>query len=178
MWTYFVAGTIDPARAQQVAASSVAPAPSQVTPTLTALHYGVWLPWYIMNGESGTRPRTVGQARMTYIEQAIKEAVDHGYQPNVERYPEMEGISPLQIAIAMQADVFIDPAFWKALGKKRGWTTDDDFKYWQKSVAEWEDKYWKKFWHRFIDHLAEDKDAESFFKALDSPPRQRPDSHH
>ena len=115
---------------------------------------------------------------MTYIEQAIKEAVDHGYQPNVERYPEMEGISPLQIAIAMQADVFIDPASWKALGKKRGWTTDDDFKYWQKSVAEWEDKYWKKFWHRFIDHLAEDKDAESFFKALDSPPRQRPDSHH
>ena len=116
---------------------------------------------------------------MTYIEQAIKEAVDHGYQPNVERYPEMEGISPLQIAVAMQADVFIDPAFWKALGKKRGWTTDDDFKYWQKSVAEWEDKYWKKFWHRFIDHLAEDKDAESFFKALDSPPRQqRPDSHH
>ena len=77
---------------------------------------------------------------MTYIEQAIKEAVDHGYEPNVERYPEMEGISPLQIAIAMQADVFIDPAFWKALGKKRGWTTDDDFKYWQKSVAEWEDK--------------------------------------
>jgi hypothetical protein len=115
---------------------------------------------------------------MSYIEQAIKEAVDHGYQPNVERYPEMEGISPLQIAIAMQADVFIDPAFWKALGKKRGWTTDDDFKYWQKSVAEWEDKYWKKFWHRFIDHLAEDKDAESFFKALDSPPRPRPDSHH
>jgi hypothetical protein len=67
---------------------------------------------------------------MTYVEQAIKEAVDHGYEPNVERYPEMEGISPLQIAVAMQADVFIDPAFWKALGRKRGWTTDDDFKYW------------------------------------------------
>jgi ABC-type nitrate/sulfonate/bicarbonate transport system substrate-binding protein len=32
--------------------------------------------------------------------------------------------------------------------------------------------------YRFIDHLAEDKDAESFFKALDSPPRPRPDSHH
>src|ERR1044072_5183491 len=101
---------------------------------------------------------------MTYIEQSIKEAGDQGYQPNVERYPEMEGISPLQIAMAMQADVFIDPAFWKALGKKRGWTTDNDFKYWQKSVVEWEEKYWKKFWHRFIDHLAEGKDAESFFQ--------------
>jgi hypothetical protein len=32
MWTYFVAGAIDPARAQGVAASPVAPAPSQVTP--------------------------------------------------------------------------------------------------------------------------------------------------
>ena len=126
------------------------------------------------------RPRTlnVGQARMTYIEQAIKEAVDHGYEPNVERYPEMEGISPLQIAVAMQADVFIDPAFWKALGRKRGWTTDDDFKYWQKSVAEWKEKYWKNFWHRFIDHLAADKDAESFFKELDSKAQERPDSHH
>ena len=115
---------------------------------------------------------------MSSIEQAIKEAVDQGYQPNVERYPEMEGISPLQIAMAMQADVFIDPAFWKALGKKRGWTTDDDFKYWQKSVVEWEEKYWKKFWHRFIDHLAEGKDAESFFQSLDSKARERPDSHH
>ena len=104
---------------------------------------------------------------MTYVEQAIKEAVDYGYEPKVERYPEMKGISSLQIAVAMQADVFIDPAFWKALGKKRGWTTDDDFKYWQKSVAEWEERYWKKFWHRFIDHLAEEKDAESFFKELD-----------
>ena len=115
---------------------------------------------------------------MTYIEQAIKEAVDQGYQPNVERYPEMEGISPLQIAMAMQADVFIDPAFWKALGKQRGWTTDDDFKYWQKSVVEWEEKYWKKFWHRFIDHLADGKDAESFFQSLESKARERPDSHH
>jgi len=122
--------------------------------------------------------QTIGQVRMSSIEQAIKEAVDQGYQPNVERYPEMEWISPLQIAMAMQADVFIDPAFWKALGKKRGWTTDDDFKYWQKSVVEWEEKYWKKFWHRFIDHLAEGKDAESFFQSLDSKSRERPDSHH
>ena len=32
MWTYFVAGAIDPARAQEAAASRVAPAPSQVKP--------------------------------------------------------------------------------------------------------------------------------------------------
>jgi hypothetical protein len=44
--------------------------------------------------------------------------------------------------------------------------------------VEWEEKYWKKFWHRFIDHLAEGKDAESFFQALDAQPRERPDSHH
>jgi hypothetical protein len=103
---------------------------------------------------------------MTHIEQAIKDAVERGYEPQVERYPEMAGISSLQIATAMQADVFIDPAFWKALGKARGWTTDADYKYWQKSVAEWEAMYWKKFWHRFIDHLADGKDAESFFEQL------------
>ena len=48
----------------------------------------------------------------------------------------------------------------------------------QKSVAEWKEKYWKNFWHRFIDHLAADKDAESFFKELDSKAQERPDSQH
>lgn len=36
----------------------------------------------------------------------------------------------------------------------------------------------ENFWHRFIDHLAADKDAESFFKELDSKAQERPDSHH
>jgi len=103
---------------------------------------------------------------MTHIEQAIKEAVEQGYEPKLERFPEIVDVPVMQIAAAMQADVFIDPDFWQALGRARGWTTDQDFKYWQKSIAEWKAKYWKTFWHRFIDHLAEGKDAESFFQSL------------
>jgi hypothetical protein len=30
---------------------------------------------------------------------------------------------------------------------------------------------WLMFWHRFIDHLAEGKNAESFFASLISPAR-------
>jgi hypothetical protein len=44
-----------------------------------------------------------------------------------------------------------DPDFWKALAKAR----------------KWEDaNAWRFHWHRFIDHLADGKDAESFFAAL------------
>ena len=114
---------------------------------------------------------------MTYIEQAIKEAVDQGYQPNVERYPEIKGISRLQIAMAMQADVFIDPAFWKAL-EQAGLDHGQRLQILAEVGRGMGRKVRKKFWHRFIDHLAEDKDAESFFQALDSKARERPDSHH
>jgi len=59
----------------------------------------------------------------------------------------------------------LNPLFWQALGKKMGWKevkneslskTDDfgGFYYLQE---------WLKHWHRFIDHLAEGKDIESFF---------------
>jgi hypothetical protein len=44
-----------------------------------------------------------------------------------------------------------DPEFWKALATAR----------------KWEDvNAWRFHWHRFIDHLADGKDAESFFAAL------------
>ena len=65
----------------------------------------------------------------------------------------------------MQADVFIDPAFWKALGKKR----DGPFRTTISNIGRSRSngrKVLKKFWHRFIDHLAEGKDAESFFQAI------------
>jgi hypothetical protein len=103
---------------------------------------------------------------MTYIESAIKEAVDHGFQPRLEHYPEAVGFSIVQIAAAMTGDVFIDPEFWRSLGKARRWTTDEDFKHWQGTIAEWKSKYWKTYWHGFIDHLADGKDAESFFAGL------------
>jgi hypothetical protein len=87
--------------------------------------------------------------------------------------------------------IFLDPLFWQSLGKAMGWECkeckDDGF------TAEHDspnrhgedgecvncpiqvqcescrgglDVKWKKEWHRFIDHLAEGKDAESFFESL------------
>jgi hypothetical protein len=46
---------------------------------------------------------------------------------------------------------FYDPDFWKALATAR----------------KWKDVNASRFhWHRFIDHLADGKDAESFLDAL------------
>jgi hypothetical protein len=44
-----------------------------------------------------------------------------------------------------------DPDFWKALATARKWTDVNA---------------WRFHWHRFIDHLADGGDVESFFGAL------------
>jgi hypothetical protein len=101
---------------------------------------------------------------MTHIEQAITDALAHGYKLSLEHIPEAAEFSPLQIAVAMKSDVFLEPAFWQALGRARKWTTDEDGKYWKGTIAEWKANYWKTHWHDFIDHLAAGEDAESFFE--------------
>ena len=103
---------------------------------------------------------------MTHIEQAITDAIAQGYEAKIEKIPEAEGFSTVQIAVAMKSDVFLDPAFWQALGRARKWTIDEDFKHWQGTVAEWKARFWKTHWHNFIDHLAIGRDAEGFFGQL------------
>ncbi|MGZ3411066.1 MAG: hypothetical protein ACXWKA_12060 [Xanthobacteraceae bacterium] len=100
---------------------------------------------------------------MTHIEQAIADALAQGYEPPMELIPEAASFTPLQISVAMKSDVFLDPVFWQALGRARGWTTDEDGKYWRGTLAEWKANYWKTHWHNFIDQLAAGEDAESFF---------------
>lgn len=55
--------------------------------------------------------------------------------------------------------ILLDPEFWKCLRKTEGWETQFD-----------EDKgfnyQWKDYWHNLLDHLAEGKDIESYFKEL------------
>jgi hypothetical protein len=86
----------------------------------------------------------------------------------------------------------LDPEFWRALGKAMGWggsatwvctdTCDwwcNDCKFGLVKQTETplefrggvhvdcpKSKLWLVNWHRFIDHLAEGKDAESFFNEL------------
>lgn len=91
--------------------------------------------------------------------------------------------------------VWLDPLFWQSLGKAMGWGDEmvcidetghpKEWGYYfhcpvcgeivhgerQECPSECETDYppiesWKYHWHRFIDHLAEGKDAESFFSNL------------
>jgi hypothetical protein len=62
----------------------------------------------------------------------------------------------------MHERLFLDPAFWQALGKARGWTRGwSDKKYLGTHMV-----VWLEHWHRFIDHTADGKDVESFFASL------------
>jgi hypothetical protein len=104
---------------------------------------------------------------MTHIEQAIKEAVDKGgFEARkldyLLSYSALKGTGTEYIA--MKNTVLLDPFFWQALGKARGWS---ELKMPNRSpIGQYEEGSWFSHWHRFIDHLAEGKDAESFFKDL------------
>lgn len=65
-------------------------------------------------------------------------------------------------------EVLLDPLFWQSIGKALGW--NEDHFYLVANGIEMEsqqnDKVWKLYWHRFIDHLASGGEAEKFFKEL------------
>lgn len=90
---------------------------------------------------------------MTYIQQIIEKAIEGGFY-----------IPPTKEGWKANVDfqfALLNPLFWQSLGKSLGW-------YFKKE--EWESYppmfEWQWHWHSFIDHLAEGKDAESFFKEL------------
>ena len=94
---------------------------------------------------------------MTHINQAIREAVKGGYDRS--RALSSEGLEE-------QSYLFLDPLFWQGLGKARGWKPVT----WPNTNHPKELHYRLEGWHwqmhRFIDHLAEGKDSESFFANL------------
>jgi hypothetical protein len=98
---------------------------------------------------------------MTYIEQSIKEAVEKG---GWKLLPQAYGIA--EGSDIPTAEIFLDPFFWQALGKARGWPPYSPTGYVDNYEDDLEDFSWKVYWHRLIDHLANGNDAESFFKEL------------
>lgn len=114
---------------------------------------------------------------MSYIEQAIKEAVKGGWVPkNLESWNKrpsdtaeaLHFLYPTAEALVQSgrlSEWFLDPAFWQALGKARGLHHDYHMEAGERVYAGHTGK-WKAEWHRFIDHLAEGKSAEDFFKEL------------
>jgi hypothetical protein len=90
---------------------------------------------------------------MNNVQQAIRDAAEKGEYRyrwwKVNDLEQNEGYNALQLRAL--SEHFHDPDFWKALAMAR----------------KWEDvNAWRFHWHRFVDHLADGKDAESFFAAL------------
>ena len=87
------------------------------------------------------------------VQQAIRDAAEKGgyrYRwwkvDDLEHNEEYNGLQ-----LRALSEHLHDPDFWKALATAR----------------KWEDiNAWRFHWHRFIDHRADGKDAESFFAAL------------
>lgn len=92
------------------------------------------------------------------IFQAVEKAVEGGYSE-----PCFIGKNPEErariIGDMVLPEILLDRNFWQSLGKAMGW---EEFP----SAYFETDNDWRTHWHRFIDHLAEGKDAEQFFSNL------------
>lgn len=99
----------------------------------------------------------------TYIEKAIKKAVEEGWRPKGLVKTEGRHISWIkQAAVSRSFHIeryWIDPLFWQAVFK--------EYRPGRTFYMHWRGKpQWYHEMHRFIDHLAEGKEAEEFFKSL------------
>lgn len=86
---------------------------------------------------------------MEYTNKAIDKACENGYTWTIDVTAEK---------------IFLDPLFWKSLGKAMGWEekarkTFEGMKIIQKNS-------WLYHWRKFIEHLASEKSAEDFFRNL------------
>ena len=63
-------------------------------------------------------------------------------------------------------EIFLEPLFWQSLGKAMGWERMTELDTFAASGLRHAQETWLYQWHRFIDHLASGKDAESFFEGL------------
>lgn len=116
---------------------------------------------------------------MTAIETIIKESVEKGgyskpLEPsykanNPEEQVMADVLKKIFMRDAVYPKVFLDPLFWQALGKARGWGIEGRDKTVTSlpGIPQWDVKpFWVGRWHSFIDALASGGDAESFFKEL------------
>ena len=93
-------------------------------------------------------------------QEAIKKAIEGGWRSNDELIKkESRFYDPYQFisSAVNNKGTFIDPQFWQCLGKAipfKGRPSDED------------NRPWLREWHSFIDHLAEGKTIEDYFKQL------------
>ena len=82
---------------------------------------------------------------MEAVQRAIREAKSAGWKPT-------------------ERSVFLDPQFWRALSRARGWDADERACGAPPDV--WTSR-WARRWHDFVDHLALGKGIEDYFKRLE-----------
>ena len=90
------------------------------------------------------------------IKLAIQKAIEGGYSKYL-------GVGYYLHNRGARSTLFLDPLFWQSLGKALGLKAVGVLT--KEDKGELQDG-WKFYWHRFIDHLAENKDPEEFFKEL------------
>lgn len=92
---------------------------------------------------------------MEHANKAIRKACESGYRWTIDVTAEK---------------MFLDPLFWQALGKdlwdKEGFCDYIDEQGFGMIRGVYDISVWTSQWHRFIDHLAEGKPANDFFKHL------------
>ncbi len=97
------------------------------------------------------------------MEEAIKRAIEAGWKKDYEyfnnRLADMNK-KYWQEDKNRQREAVLDPEFWRCLGKAEGWGQESYFE------DQWDEEAWKKQMHSFIDHIAEEKSIDSFFKSL------------
>lgn len=95
---------------------------------------------------------------MSNIEKAITLAREGGYKNKIGD-------------LVVWEEIALDPLFWKALGKSCNWegyfcTDCRDIVDNENALDHRTQKLWLWQWHRFIDWLAEGKEADEFFAEL------------
>jgi len=93
------------------------------------------------------------------IEQIIKKAIEGGWDKT-----EMQIEDDQSQTIDIWELSFLDPKVWEALGKSFGW---NKYESWMRCIncgGVLDENNWLYQWHKFIDHLANGKSAESFFE--------------
>ena len=98
------------------------------------------------------------------MEKAIKKAIEGGYR----------GYYFTELSLSLQEKIEImscDPKWWQALGRTLEWRDKKSRKLVSWCYGGFHDadkpyEQWIFEWHKFIDHLAEGKDVDSFFEEL------------
>ncbi len=96
----------------------------------------------------------------------MKEAIEGGYKLSFFEGEMVAKTGDLVHPVMMYKEL-LDPLFWQSLGKALGW---DEIRLGKPEghAIPWGEEYWqwRYEWHCFIDHIAEGKDVDSFFKEL------------